>query len=54
MHPLYGALPEQYVPARVTHGVVIAHWYTYAPLAEPRNTAGFFFLSVSLHVEQPW
>ena len=31
MHPLYGALPVQYVPVRVTRGAVIAHRYTYAP-----------------------
>ena len=31
MHPLYGALPEPYVPVRVTCGAVIAHRYTYAP-----------------------
>ena len=31
-HPLYGALPEPYVPVRVTRSAVIAHRYTYAPL----------------------
>ena len=31
MYPLYGALPEPYVPVRVTLGAVIAHRYTYAP-----------------------
>ena len=25
MHPLYGALPEPYVPVSVTRGAVIAH-----------------------------
>ena len=30
MHPLYGAVPEQYMPVRVTRGAVIAHRYTYA------------------------
>ena len=30
MHPLYGALPELYMPVRVTRGAVIAHRYTYA------------------------
>ena len=25
MHPLYGALPLPYVPARVTHGALVAH-----------------------------
>ena len=29
VHPLYGALPEPYVPMRVTHGAEIAHRYTY-------------------------
>ena len=28
MHPLYGALPEPYVPVRVTRGAVSAHRYT--------------------------
>ena len=31
MHPLYGALPELYVPVHVTCSAVIAHRYTYAP-----------------------
>ena len=31
VHPLIGALPGPYVPARVTHGALVAHWYTYAP-----------------------
>ena len=31
MPPLYDALPEPYVPVRVTRGAVIAHRYTYAP-----------------------
>ena len=31
MHPLYGALPVQYVPVQVTRGAVIAHRYTYTP-----------------------
>ena len=30
-HPLCGALPVPYVPARVTRGTLIAHRYTYAP-----------------------
>ena len=50
MHPLYGALPEPYVPVRVTRGSVISHRYTYAP---PRSRTSqycrtFFPLSVSL------
>ena len=31
VHPLNGALPGPYVPARVTRGALIAHRYTYAP-----------------------
>ena len=31
MHPLYGALPEPYVPVWVTCSAVITHWYIYAP-----------------------
>ena len=27
-HPLYGALPEPYVPVRVAHGALIVHRYT--------------------------
>ena len=29
VHPLNGALPGPYVPARVTRGALVAHWYTY-------------------------
>ena len=45
MHPLYGGLPEPYVPVRVTHGAVISHRYTYKRLfaAEPRSTPGLLF-----------
>ena len=50
MHPLCGALPVPYVPVRVTHGAVIAHWFTYAPplcrTSQYRRT--FIPLSVSL------
>ena len=31
LHPLNGALPGPYVPARVTRGALVAHRYTYAP-----------------------
>ena len=31
VHPLNGALPGPYVPARVTRGALVAHRYTYAP-----------------------
>ena len=30
LHPLNGALPGPYVPARVTHGALVTHRYTYA------------------------
>ena len=50
MHPLCGALPVLYVLARVTHGTVIAHRFTYAPprcrTSQYRQT--FIPLSVSL------
>ena len=50
MHPLCGALPVPYVPVWVTHGALIAHWYTYAP---PRCRTSqycrtFILFSVSL------
>ena len=31
MHPLSGALPLPYVPARVTRGALIAHRHSFAP-----------------------
>ena len=31
VHPLNGALPGPYVPARVIRGALVAHRYTYAP-----------------------
>ena len=31
VHPLNGALPEPYVPGRVTRGDLVAYRYTYAP-----------------------
>ena len=31
VHPLNGALPGPYVPARVTRGALVAHRYTHAP-----------------------
>ena len=30
VHPLNGALPGPYVPARVTRGALVVHRYTYA------------------------
>ena len=41
MHPLCGALPVPYVPARVTCGALIAYPYTYAHIS---------ILTVSRHV----
>ena len=31
MHPLSGAMPLPYVPARVTRGALVAHRYSFAP-----------------------
>ena len=31
-HPLSGALPSPYVPARVTRGALVAHRHSFAPL----------------------
>ena len=31
MHPLSGAVPLPYVPARVTRGALIAHIHSFAP-----------------------
>ena len=46
VHPLNGALPGPYLPARVTRGALVAHRYTYAPLAaEPCSTAGLLLSS---------
>ena len=47
MHPLYGALPVQYVPVQVTHGT---HRYTYAPprCRTSQYRRAFISLSVSL------
>ena len=49
-HPLSGALPVPYMPARVTGGALIAHRYTFAPprcrTSQYRRT--FIRLSVSL------
>ena len=46
MHPLDGALPEPYVPVRVTLAVVIVH-HTFVCLlaAETRRTAGRLLFS---------
>ena len=45
VHPLNGALPGPYVPARVTRGALVAHRHTYAPpRCVPFSTAGLLFL----------
>ena len=43
-HPLTGALPVPFVAVQVTRGVLVAHWYTYAPPGSvSRSTAGLLF-----------
>ena len=50
MHPLSGALPLPNVPARVTHGALVAHGHSFVPprcrTSQYRRT--FVPLSVSL------
>ena len=50
MHPLSSALPLLYVPARVTHGALVAHRRSFAPIrcrtSQYRRT--FVPLSMSL------
>ena len=50
MHPLSGALPLLYVTARVTHGALIAHRQSFAPLCyrTSQYRRSFVPLSVSL------
>ena len=50
MHPLHGALPEPFIPVRVTRGDVIIHRYTYAPPScrTSQYRRPFIPLSVSL------
>ena len=50
MHPLSGALPLPYVPARVTRDALVAHGHSFAP-PRCRNShyrRSFLPLSVSL------
>ena len=50
MHPLSGALPLSYMPARVTRGALVAHRHSFAP-ARCRSSQyrrSFVPLSVSL------
>ena len=47
-HPLCGALPVPYVPARVTRGALISHRYTFVP---PRcRTSQYLMTFISLSV----
>ena len=48
--PLYGALPEWYLPVSVTSGVVIAHRYIYAHphCGTSQYSRNFITLSVAL------
>ena len=50
MHPLSGALPLPYVPARVTSGALIAHRHSFAPprCRTSQYRRSFVPLSVSL------
>ena len=50
MHPLNGALPEPYVPVRVTRGALVTHRYTYAAprCRTSQYSRTFIPLSVSL------
>ena len=50
MHPLSGALSLQYVPARVTRGVLVAHRHSFAPsrCRSSQYKRTFVLLSVSL------
>ena len=50
MHPLSGALPLPYVPARVTRGALVAHSHSFAPprWRTSQYRRSFVLLSVSL------
>ena len=50
VHPLNGAIPGPYVPARVTRGALVAHRYTYAPprCRTSQYSRTFIHFSVSL------
>ena len=47
MHPLYGALPEPYVPVRVTCGAVISHRFSYEPPLGRSSRYHMAFIPVS-------
>ena len=50
MHPLIGALPLPYVPARVTRGALAAHMHSFSPphCRTSQYRRSFVPLSVSL------
>ena len=50
MHPLSGALPLPYVPARLTRGALVAHRHSFAPprCRTSQYRRSFVTLSVSL------
>ena len=50
MHPLSGALPSPYVPARVAHGALVAHRHFFVPprCRTSQHRRSFVPLSVSL------
>ena len=49
MHPLSGALPLPYVPARVTRGALVAHRHSFSPRCRTsRYRRSFVPLSLSL------
>ena len=51
MHPRNGAIPGQYVPVRVTRGVLVVHRFTYVTYAPPRcRTYQYRRTSITLSV----
>ena len=48
MHSHHGALPEPYVPVRVTLGAVIVHRYTYAPPGSRTSHYRMTFIPLSV------
>ena len=55
MHPLSGALPLTYVPARVTRGAFVAHRHSFVPprCRTSQDRRSFVPLSVSLGNDLP-
>ena len=50
MHSLNGALPEPYVPVRVTRGALVAHLHTYEPPRCRTSQYRRIFVSLELSV----